>query len=409
MALELNGQRSQELCDALLEALDWRQLQRLLWHKLDMDLEQIASKDDGFEHAMFIVVKRARQDNWWQRLVMVALVEKPDSQKLKEFARRYLDPPGGERAGASDRLVAKPHLLVQELQVDLDQVPKDEWWDIPDVEVHLKRLRSKLPSIREKLRSIPSYRADASPTSVMWELRIREESQAAGWLLDDFEECVSHLLDAEPPPAAAAGQIRWFRRSSTNLLACLSRVEQLLSAGVADGSATSSDNLPTAAPLFEELLDRLKQARLTSSLTDLRTIFTKRDSEVRGCLEAVTEYLDQARNPPPENLEATRRLLAGVRSTLDHAINPRQSPHTGGADWPTFPSGQARRAWTLCGEAIDSLEVYAVLLSERIAAAGAHPSGQSAPEALRALVACRRELTDTMTSLVRRVWLLADR
>jgi hypothetical protein len=340
---------------------------------------------------------------------MVVLEQKPDSQKLKEFARRYLDPPGGERAGASDRLVAKPHLLVQELQVDLDQVPMDAWWDIPDVEVHLKRLRSKLPSIREKLRSIPSYRADASPASVMWELRIREESQEAGWLLDDFEECVSHLLDTEPPPSAAAGQIRWFRRSSTNLLACLSRIEQLLSAGVADGSATSSDNPATATPLFEELLDRLKQARLTSSLTDIRTIFTKRDSEVHGYLEAVTEYLDQARNPPQENLEATRRLIAGVRSTLDHTINPRQSPRTGGADWPAFPSGQARRAWTLCGEAIDGLEVYAVLLSERIAAAGAHPSGQSAPEALRALVACRRELTDTMTSLVRRVSLLADR
>ena len=409
MALELNGQRSQELHDALLETLDWAQLQRLLDYKLDKDLEQIASKDEGFEQVIFRVVRRARQDNWWQLLVKVVLVEKPNSQKLKEFAGRYLDPPGRERAGASDRLVAKPHLLVQELQVDLDQVPKDAWWDIPDVEPHLKRLRSKLPSIREKLRSIPSYRADASPASVLWELRIREESQEAGWLLDDFEECVSHLLDAEPPPAAAAGQIHWFRRSSTNLLACLSRVEQLLSAGVADGSATDSDNPPAAAPLFKELLDRLKQVRLTSSLTDLRTIFTKRDSEVRGYLGAVTEYLDQARNPPPENLEAIRKLLVEVRSTLDHAINPRQPPLTGGADWPAFPSGQARRAWTLCGEAIDSLEIYAVLSSERIAAAGAQPSGQSAPEALRTLVACRRDLTDTMTSLVRRVWLLADR
>jgi Effector-associated domain 1 len=409
MVLELNGERAQELYDALLEALDWLQLQRLLWFRLDKDLEQIASKDAGQEQVVFMVVRRAKQDNWWQLLAAAALAEKPGSQKLQEFARRYLGPPGPDRAGASDRLVAKPHLLVQELQVDLDQVPKDAWWDIPDVEFPLKRLRSKLPSIREKLRSIPSYRASASPASVLWELRIREESQEAGTLLDDFEECVSHLLDTEPPPAAAAGQIRWFRRSSTNLLACLSRVEQLLSAGVADGSATDSDNPPGPAPLFKELLDRLKQARLTSSVTDLRAAFTKRDSEVRGCLEAVTEYLDQARNPPAENLEAIRRLLAEVRSSLDHAANPRQPPLTGGADWPAFPSGQARKAWTSCGEAIDSLEVYAVLSSERIAAAGAQPSGQSAAKALRALVACRRELTDTMTSLVRRIWLLADR
>lgn len=207
----------------------------------------------------------------------------------------------------------------------------------------------------------------------------------------------------------AAGQIRWFRRSSSNLLACLSRVELLFSTGAAASSHTGSARRPPAGPLFEELLRRLEQARQDPSLTDLRAIFTKRDSEVRAYLEVVAEYLDQARNPPPESLEAIRRLLAGVRLTLDHAIHPRQAPRSGGADWPAFPSGQARRAWTSCGEAIDSLEVYAALLSERIEAAKAQPSGQSVPDALRALVTCRRELTDTMASLARWVSLLADR
>jgi hypothetical protein len=62
MVLELDGGRSQELQDALLQALDWPQLERLLYNKLDKDLEQIAHREDGFEHAVFMVVRRARQD-----------------------------------------------------------------------------------------------------------------------------------------------------------------------------------------------------------------------------------------------------------------------------------------------------------------------------------------------------------
>jgi len=102
-----DGNRTRELCDALVAGFDEEALEMLLWLRLSKQLSHLVPGQADFVYKVFRLVRRAEQEDWVDWLAAAAHEARPGSAALRDFATSLTTPGVTESAGTLERVVSK--------------------------------------------------------------------------------------------------------------------------------------------------------------------------------------------------------------------------------------------------------------------------------------------------------------